>query len=43
MLAAGNQKIWVRVVKVLSAPELAQDPRFTTGTLRSANRHGLER
>ena len=43
MLAAGNQKIWLRVVKVLEAPELAEDPRFTTGTLRSANRHALER
>lgn len=42
MLAAGNQKIWLRVVKVLEAPELEQDPRFKTGTLRSANRHALE-
>jgi len=42
MLAAGNQKIWTRVVDVLGAPELAADPRFTTGTLRSANRHALE-
>jgi crotonobetainyl-CoA:carnitine CoA-transferase CaiB-like acyl-CoA transferase len=42
MLAAGNQKIWMRVVQVLSAPELAEDARFTTGTLRSANRHALE-
>ena len=42
MLAAGNQKIWLRVVKVLEAPELEQDPRFTTGTLRSENRHALE-
>jgi crotonobetainyl-CoA:carnitine CoA-transferase CaiB-like acyl-CoA transferase len=43
MLAAGNQKIWVRVVDVLGAPELAKDARFTTGALRSANRHALER
>jgi crotonobetainyl-CoA:carnitine CoA-transferase CaiB-like acyl-CoA transferase len=42
MLAAGNQKLWLRVVKVLNAPELADDSRFTTGTLRSANRHALE-
>jgi len=42
MLAAGNQKIWLRVVKVLEAPELEQDPRFKTGTLRSVNRHALE-
>ena len=42
MLAAGNQKIWLRVVDVLGAPELADDPRFVTGTLRSANRHALE-
>lgn len=43
MLAAGNQKIWERVAKVLDAPELLADPRFTTGTLRSANRVALER
>lgn len=42
MLAAGNQKMWLRVVDVLGAPELANDARFTTGTLRSANRHALE-
>jgi CoA:oxalate CoA-transferase len=42
MLAAGNQKIWMRVVNVLNAPELALDPRFANGTLRSANRHALE-
>lgn len=42
MLAAGNQKIWLRLVAVLEAPELAQDPRFTTGTLRSEHRHALE-
>jgi crotonobetainyl-CoA:carnitine CoA-transferase CaiB-like acyl-CoA transferase len=42
MLAAGNQKIWMRVVQVLSAPELAEDARFTTGTLRSTNRQALE-
>jgi crotonobetainyl-CoA:carnitine CoA-transferase CaiB-like acyl-CoA transferase len=42
MLAAANQKIWMRVVNVLRAPELADDPRFTTGTLRSANRDALE-
>ena len=42
MLAAGNQKIWLRVVDVLGAPELANDARFVTGTLRSGNRHALE-
>ena len=42
MLAAGNQKIWMRVVSVLGAPELGEDPRFTTVTLRSKNRHALE-
>jgi crotonobetainyl-CoA:carnitine CoA-transferase CaiB-like acyl-CoA transferase len=42
MLAAGNQKIWMRVVKVLAAPELGDDPRFATGTLRSQHRHALE-
>ena len=43
MLAAGNQKLWMRVVEVVRAPDLAEDARFTTGTLRSANRHALER
>jgi len=42
MLAAGNQKIWLRVVDVLDAPKLAEDPRFRTGTLRSENRGALE-
>jgi formyl-CoA transferase len=42
LLAAGNQKLWLRVVDTLGAPELAADPRFTTGTLRSANRVALE-
>ena len=42
MLAAANQKLWLRVVEVLKAPELGRDPRFTTGTLRSANRSVLE-
>lgn len=42
MLAAANQKLWLRVVAVLEAPELGRDPRFATGTLRSANRGALE-
>lgn len=42
MLAAGNQKIWLRLVDVLGARELAEDPRFRTGTVRSENRVALE-
>lgn len=42
MLAAGNQKLWTRVVNVIGAPELAEDSRFATGTLRSSNRRALE-
>jgi crotonobetainyl-CoA:carnitine CoA-transferase CaiB-like acyl-CoA transferase len=42
MLAAGNQKLWMRVVQEIGAAELAEDGRFTTVTLRSANRHALE-
>ena len=42
MLAAANQKLWQRVVDVLGPPELADEPRFATGTLRSANRDALE-
>jgi crotonobetainyl-CoA:carnitine CoA-transferase CaiB-like acyl-CoA transferase len=42
MLAAANQKLWLRVLDVLGAPELGEDPRFGTGTLRSAHREALE-
>lgn len=42
MLAAGNQKLWLRVVEMLAAPALAADPRFATGTLRSTHRQALE-
>ena len=42
MLAAANQKLWAKVVKILDAPELLEDARFANGTLRSTNRHALE-
>lgn len=42
MLAAGNQKLWLRVVDVLGAPELAADARFANGTSRSTHRQALE-
>ncbi len=43
LLAAPNQKLWQRVVEVLEAPELADDPRFGTPVERSTNREALER
>ena len=43
LLAAANQKLWQRVVKVLDAQELADDPRFATVAGRSKNRAELER
>lgn len=42
LLAAANQKLWQRVVKVLDAVALAGDPRFTTVVDRSTNRAALE-
>jgi len=42
LIAAGNQKLWQRVIATLEAPELGEDPRFSTGALRSANRVVLE-
>ena len=42
MLAAANQKLWAKVVKILDAPELLEDARFANGTLRSTNRYALE-
>jgi crotonobetainyl-CoA:carnitine CoA-transferase CaiB-like acyl-CoA transferase len=42
LLAAPNQKLWQRVVKVLDALVLADDARFTTVADRSANRAALE-
>jgi len=42
LLAAPNQRLWQAVVKALGAPELLDDPRFTTVAERSRNRAALE-
>lgn len=42
MLAAPSQRLWEGVVHALGAPELAQDLRFLTVTLRSFNAKELE-
>ena len=41
LLAAPNEKLWRRVVEVLDAPQLAEDPRFITATDRSHHRDDL--
>jgi crotonobetainyl-CoA:carnitine CoA-transferase CaiB-like acyl-CoA transferase len=40
-IGASGQKMWERLCAVMSAPELLEDPRFTTSTLRSDNRDAL--
>lgn len=42
MIASPNQRLWETVVKVLEAPELAQDERFATVADRSRNVRVLE-
>lgn len=41
-LGAANQSNWLRLVTAVGAPELADDPRFTTDALRLQNRVALE-
>jgi crotonobetainyl-CoA:carnitine CoA-transferase CaiB-like acyl-CoA transferase len=38
IVAVGNDQIWGRFCKVISKPELAEDPRFKTNPLRVKNR-----
>jgi crotonobetainyl-CoA:carnitine CoA-transferase CaiB-like acyl-CoA transferase len=40
-VGASGQRMWERLCGVMSAPELLEDPRFTTSTLRSDNRDAL--
>ena len=42
LVAAANQKLWQRVISVLDAQALAEDPRFTTVAERSKHRAALE-
>ena len=42
VVGGANQKNWLRTLDVLSAPELARDPRFATGASRMAHLKELE-
>lgn len=41
-LAAGNDRLWRGVCKVVSRPDLLKDDRFATTTLRAANQTALK-
>ena len=41
-IAAGNHKLWLNVLRVVSMPELAADPRFVTTTDRAKNQTALK-
>ncbi|RCK69980.1 CoA transferase [Desertihabitans brevis] len=40
-IGANNERLWTRLCDVLGAPELVQDERFTTNTLRMGHRAEL--
>ncbi|MGQ3300913.1 CaiB/BaiF CoA transferase family protein [Reyranella sp.] len=42
VIAAGNNKLWEAVTKVVGRPDLLADPRFTTTQLRAANQVALK-
>ncbi|HEY0523336.1 MAG TPA: CoA transferase [Stellaceae bacterium] len=42
VVGGANQRNWLRTVEALGAPELAEDPRFRTGSDRMANLAALE-
>jgi len=42
VVGGANQTNWLRLVEVLEAPELAEDPRFVSNEHRMAHRHELE-
>ena len=42
-IAASGQRLWLRCVKVLGAPELAENPDYANGGLRTRNRAQLNR
>lgn len=41
-IAAGNNKLWQQVCEVVGTPQLLQDPRFTTPTLRAQHQTELK-
>ncbi len=42
VIAAGNNRLWASVCKVVDAPGLLDDPRFQTPSLRAANQDALK-
>lgn len=42
VIAAGNQKLWLGLLDVVGAAELAKDPRFATNEGRVRHRHKLD-
>ncbi len=42
LIAAPSQRLWVTLLRVIDAPALGHDARFTTVALRSQHRHELE-
>jgi crotonobetainyl-CoA:carnitine CoA-transferase CaiB-like acyl-CoA transferase len=42
VMGANNQKLWEKLCTLMERPELLQDPRFSTISLRLANRAALE-
>ncbi|HEY8752220.1 MAG TPA: CaiB/BaiF CoA-transferase family protein [Arthrobacter sp.] len=43
IIAVGNEKQWVQLCELLNEPELADDPDYRTGRLRTLNRQELKR
>lgn len=41
VIAAGNNRLWAEVCAAVGAPDLANDPRYATVTLRAANQAEL--
>jgi crotonobetainyl-CoA:carnitine CoA-transferase CaiB-like acyl-CoA transferase len=41
IIAAGNDRLWREVAEAAGLPELAQDPRFATQSLRAQNQEAL--
>jgi len=43
ILAAGSDRLWIRVCEVIDEPELAKDPKFETAGARAENQIELEK
>ena len=42
IIAVGNEKQWVQLCGILNEPQLAEQPEYATGRLRTLNRQGLK-